>query len=195
MSAENTTFGVPRFLSFIDLAYLNEAMKIAENVFEKQIREAGAAPDQNQIGNINATRQSLYRSIFISAYACFEQNLDELCIMKAEKEGCTWKPNDLKDRGIARSIKFIQKSFSANIENDREPWSALNRLNSVRNHLVHYGPHFNNSEEHGKLYKNLKNFKLVSLRPMICFDAEQIEQIFDLMLIGINAFSEAMHEF
>src|SRR5690606_2158791 len=112
---------------------------------------------------------------FISAYACFEQNLDELCNMKREKVGCLWKPYDLKDRGIARSIKFAQKALSAAIETDKEPWVTLEFLSLVRNHLVHYGPSFNNSGEHSKLYRRLKESNLVSLRPMICFDAEQLE--------------------
>ena len=190
--AEKTTFGVPRFLSFIDLAYLNEAMRIAEEVFESQAKAAGTAPDQNQLGNINATRQSLYRSIFISAYATFEQNLDELCNMQAKKSGCAWSPNDLRDRGIARSIKFYQKAFSAQIELDKEPWVTLSLLSSVRNHLVHYGPHFSNSGEHSKLYKKIEACELVSLRPMVCFDAEQLESIFDVFLSGVNAFSDSI---
>ncbi|OJH08406.1 MAG: hypothetical protein AOY29_09785 [Alcanivorax borkumensis] len=189
---EKTTFGVPRFLAFIDLGYLNEAVKIAEEVFEVQAREAGNAPDQNQLGNINATRQSLYRSIFISAYACFEQNLDELCNMKREKLACLLKPNDLKDRGIARSIKYAQKALSAAIDTNKKPWVTLELLGSVRNHLVHYGPSFNDSGEHSKLYGRLQNSDLVSLRPMICFDAEQLEKVFDVLLTGVNDFSESM---
>ncbi len=99
---EDTTFSVPRFLSFIDWAYLYEAAKATDEHFASKISAISISDGRNEIGNINATRQSLLRAVFISSYAILEQNLDELVHMEQKKLGAMLSPNDLKDRGINR---------------------------------------------------------------------------------------------
>lgn len=74
----NQTFHYPRFLSFFDFDYLYEGAKVADDYFSSQISSLSIVKDSNKIGNINATRQSLLRAVFISSYATLEQNLDEI---------------------------------------------------------------------------------------------------------------------
>jgi hypothetical protein len=55
---EETTFGVPRFLSFIGLGYLLEAAKAADQHLASKLPDPATAAHRDQIGNINATMKS-----------------------------------------------------------------------------------------------------------------------------------------
>ncbi len=176
------TFDVPRFLSFIDLAYLWESIEL----FEKQIimKLNDSDGDKNNVGNINATKQAFLRSAFISAFAIFEQNLDEICYMEKNKKSLDISPSDLKDRGVRRSIKYANKILGYEIDESQLRWKVIFELQEVRNHLVHYGSNVK-SDEH---YKKLSKLDLVSLRPSICFDSENLSKIFDFLVEAVNDF-------
>lgn len=148
---EDTTFSVPRFLSFIDLAYLFEAAKATDEYFASKISAISISEDRNEIGNINATRQSLLRAVFISSYA--------------------------------------NKVLGKNIDTTKAHWKNLLILQEVRNHLVHYGPKFSDSNEHQKRFDKFSNSKFVTLRPVICFTIEQIESVIQLYIDCVNDFS------
>lgn len=184
------TYGIPRFLSFIELGYLLEAAKITDAELAKKIEEAGSDEKDNVIGNVNATRQSLLRAVFVSAYAILEQHLDEISLMGKNKVSATISPNDLKDRGIKRSINYANKVLSWHIDQNKDHWTDLMVLQRLRNHLVHYGPSFSNDNQHEKRWKEYKTIKYVSLRPMVCFSIEQIEDIFNLFMVCVDDFSK-----
>lgn len=185
---EDTTFSVPRFLSFIDWGYLLEAAKVADEHFASKILSLPIDEARNEIGNINATRQSLLRSVFISSYATFEQNLDEMMLMEQKKHGINISPNDLKHRGINRSIFYSINVLGRNIDTSKEHWKELMNLQEVRNHLVHYGSEFSNSNEHKKRFDKFSCSKYVTLRPVICFTIEQIENVINLYMDCIDDF-------
>lgn len=186
---EDTTFSVPRFLSFIDLGYLYEAAKAADEQFSSKVSSLTGSEERNKTGNINATRQSLLRAVFISSYAILEQNLDELMLMEQKKCGAKLSPNDLKHRGINRSIVYANKVLGMSIDTSKEHWKELQKLQEVRNHLTHYGPDFSDSPEHRKRFEKFSNSKYVTLRPIICFTIEQIENVINLYMDCIEDFS------
>ena len=92
---EDSTFSVPRFLSFIDLAYLLEGAKAADDHLAAKLPDSSTDDGKNAIGNLNATRQSLLRAVFIASYAIIEQNLDELVLMDRAKNNVLLSPSDL----------------------------------------------------------------------------------------------------
>jgi hypothetical protein len=186
---EDTTFSVPRFLSFIDLAYLYEAAKAADEQFASQILSLTDADARNTTGNINATRQSLLRAVFISSYAILEQNLDEIVLMEQKMRGINLSPNDLNHRGINRSIVYANKVLGMSIDTSQKHWNELKNLQEVRNHLTHYGPDFSGSSEHDKRFIKFSGSKYVTLRPIICFTIEQIENVIDLYMDCVDDFS------
>jgi len=188
INSEDTTFSVPRFLSFIDLAYLFEAAKVSDEHFASKISETS---DKNEIGNLNATRQSLLRAIFISSYAILEQNLDELVNMEQKEHDVSLSPNDLKHRGIVRSLTYANKVLKKNIDSTPAHWKDLLMLQEVRNHLAHYGPGFSDLQEHQKRFDKFSNSKFVTLRPLICFTLEQIENVIKLYIECIGDFSKS----
>ncbi|WP_291322062.1 hypothetical protein [Desulfonatronospira sp.] len=190
MQSEDTTLSVPRFLSFIDLAYLLEAIKVADEHLAAKIPGVGTNDARNVTGNLNATRQSLMRAVFIASYATIEQNLDELVLMEREKRNVALSPSDLKDRGVARSLTYAIKVLGKDIDKNASHWKDLLILQDVRNHLAHYGPSFADSKDHDTRFRKFSNFEYVTLRPVICFTIEQIERIFDLYMTCIDDFSK-----
>ena len=186
---EDLTFYYPRVLSFFSFEYLYEGAKVTDDYFASKILSISRIEDGNKIGNINATRQSLMRAVFISSYAIFEQVLDELMWRSQERQNLAISPNDLKHRGINRSIIYANKILGKNIDTNKPHWKDLLMLQKVRNHLVHYGPEFSDSNEHRELFKHFKNSKYVTLRPIICFTIEQIQLHNALYLHCIDDFT------
>lgn len=187
---DNLTYDVPRFLSFIELAYLFEAAKLADTELAKKITDTDLVDKRDLIGNINATRQSLLRSVFISSYAVLEQYFDEITHMERERQKIMLAPSDLKDHGITRSLKYSKKVLGKELNENTSHWKELKFLQEVRNHLVHYGSGFDDSTEHEKRYMKFKNSDYVTLRPSICFSLEQIAKIFELYQICIDDFNK-----
>jgi len=174
---EHLTFAVPRFLSFIDLAYLFEAAKVADDVLAARVAAAVADEDANAVGNLNATRQSLLRAVFVSAFGILEQNLDELALMSQKKAGAALSPSDLRDRGIGRSIAYFSKVLGKPIDTSQRHWKAVLLLQEVRNHLVHYGPHFSDTEEHQARFRRFATSDQLELRPAICFTLGHLDSV------------------
>lgn len=185
---EDPTFSVPRFLSFIDLAYLLEAIKAADEHLSSRLTDSSTTEGRNAIGNLNATRQSLLRAVFIASYAIIEQNLDELVLMERSKNNVSLLPSDLKDRGITRSLTYSNKVLGKNVDTNATHWKDLLFLQELRNHLVHYGPDFADTKDHSNKFKKFINSDYVTLRPVICFTIKQIEHIFDLYMTCVDDF-------
>src|SRR5690606_38326856 len=118
-----------------------------------------------------------------------EQNLDELMLMEQKKQDINLSPNDLKNRGINRSIVYANKVLGMRIDTSQKHWKELQNLQEVRNHLTHYGPDFSDSSEHQKRFSKFSNSKYVTLRPIICFTIEQIKNVIDLYMDCLDDFS------
>jgi hypothetical protein len=185
LKPEDVTFSVPRFLSFIELAYLLEATKAADAHLATRM----VTSDKDSIGNVNATRQSLLRAAFIASYAIFEQNLDELVQLEGKKQKSSLSPSDLKDRGVVRSLTYAIKVLGKSIDTSLTRWRDLLLLQEVRNHLVHFGSSFSGTKDHDNRFEKFTKLEYVTLRPMICFSIEQIEKIFDLYIECVDDFS------
>ncbi|MCW0411910.1 hypothetical protein NG831_17045 [Xanthomonas sacchari] len=186
---EDTTYGVPRFLSFIDLGYLLEAAKTADEHLAAKLPVGNTEDERHKIGNLNATRQSLLRAVFVSSYGIVEQNLDELVLMERAKIGAALAPTDLKDRGVNRSLTYATKVLGKSINTSATHWKDLLLVQELRNHLIHHGPDFADRRDHDDRLRRFSHSKYVTLRPMICFTIVQIEQLFDLYMTCIDDFS------
>ncbi|EGR5123517.1 hypothetical protein CX029_17545 [Vibrio cholerae] len=178
---------LPRFLQFIDLAYLVEGSRLTNEQFDKMMLEA--VDDRKQ--NINATRQNIMRSIFISSFSILEQNLDEIVQMKSKSALVDIKPHDLKDRGIQRSITYAIKVLNMQLDTSQNHWQIVFQLQKLRNHLVHYGSTFSDTQEHEKLLINFHKIHYVSMTDSINFTQENIEMISRTFHKCIRDFHEA----
>lgn len=180
------TYSVPRFLSFIDWAYLEEAMKVTDAHFEKELSKTD---DRNKIGNLNATRQSLHRAAFISIMSTLEQNMDELVRIEKDKKEIELSPSELKHRGIKRSLVYAKKILKQNIDDEKQHWKDVVLLQELRNQLVHYGPEFSGQKENTKLVSDLKKCEYVSFHPIACFSLEQITLIIQTCTTCVEDFT------
>ena len=185
MIDKEITYDVPRFMSFIELAYLHEAITATDKYFQEKIE---STEDRDDIGNLNATRQSLHHAAFLSACAMIEQHLDANCIMDGERRNVKVKPNDLRHRGVYRSIAYANKVLGYSIDRNESPWKELFQLQEVRNHLIHFGPSFDTSDEHAKRIEKFNNLSFVSLRPTICFSIDQLIEVRDLLMSCAESF-------
>jgi len=185
MDDKDVTFDVPRFMSFIDLAHLSEAIKVTDQYFQDKIN---GTEDRNEIGNLNATRQSVHRSAFLSSCAIIDQHLDANCIKDAERCGIQLRPKDLRTGGIYRSIDYANKVLGYAIDRSMPPWKELGDMQDLRNHLIHFGPGFDNSPEHAKRIEKYKKLSFVSLRPTICFSYSQLMEVQSLLMDCVESF-------
>ncbi|EGR1156066.1 hypothetical protein EC567_24555 [Vibrio parahaemolyticus] len=188
MNSFDTGMSLPRFLQFIDLAYLVEGTRLTNEQFDKMMLEAS---DDDRKRNINATRQNIMRSIFISSFSILEQNLDEIVQMKSKSAPVDIKPNDLKDRGIQRSITYATKVLNMPLDTSQSHWQIVFQLQKLRNHLVHYGSTFSDSQEHEKLLMKFHKIPYVSMTDSINFTHQNIEMISRTFHKCIRDFNEA----
>ncbi|EOG7649765.1 hypothetical protein [Vibrio parahaemolyticus] len=174
MKSFDTGMSLPRFLQFIDLAYLVEGTRLTNEQFDKMILEA---TDDDRKRNINITRQNIMRAIFISSFSILEQNLDELVRLRGDSAAIDIKPCDLKDRGIKRSITYAQKVLDMKIDTSQNHWQTVFQLQNLRNHLVHYGSTFSDSKDHEKKLTIFHQIPCVSMTDSINFTYQNIEEI------------------
>lgn len=193
-NSEEITFGVPRFLSFIDLGYLLEAAKAADRHLASKLPTTSTEEGRNEAGNINATRQSLLRAVFISSFGIIEQNLDELMEMERDKLEISIAPSDLKHRGVKRSLTYAVKVLDYDVDPEASHWKDLFLVQDLRNHLVHYGPNFRNGKEHEDRFRKFSKSEYMTLRPIICFTVSQLENVFDLYIRCIGDFTKPLNE-
>lgn len=187
---EDETFAPPRFLSCIDLGYLSEAAKAADKHLSSKLPNGSTDEARNVIGNLNATRQSLLRAVFIASYGIVEQNLDEIIEMRRKKREVSIAPSDLRHRGVKRSLIYAVKVLEADIDLDADHWKDLFLVQDLRHHIVHYGPDFKNGKEHEDRFRKFSKSEYVTLRPMICFTIAQIESLFGLYMRCIRDFTK-----
>lgn len=123
------TFTNTRFLAFIELGYLYEAAKATDEHFASIIASL-KEEDASRVENINATRNSLLRAVFISSYAILEQNLDELIKLDHKRLKVSISPNDLKYGGILRSLLYAEKFLGIKLINHKTTGSKSKKYKS-----------------------------------------------------------------
>ena len=175
-----TTTQLPREFSIFEICFLLDAAQFADDTYNQKVEVAEANKEYQNIGNINATRQALFRSVFISFFAVFEQYLDVFVNTAKKDLGLTSSPKDLNSTGIKRSIEYAKKELNKDVDTKPKCWQTMFLLQKVRNHLVHYGHDFD-TEEHNKIIKICKSSSYVSLNPAICFSIKQLESIGELL--------------
>lgn len=190
MNDLEVTYGPPRLLAIIELAYLREAMVAALSVLGKKRNEL--AEDREALGNLNATDQAMRRAFFISSFAILEQNMDEVVSLAGERLGKLLKPSDLRDGGVRRSLAFAEKVLGAPIGTSQSPWRDLLALQELRNHLIHYGSGFGPSDEHRKRRQRFMRIGGISFRPMICFDDHAIDEYLELFVRCIDELARSV---
>jgi hypothetical protein len=81
--------------------------------------------------------QSLYySSLFISIYSFLEKKMFQLCLIGGT--GQNLKVEDLAGRGIDKFKNYITKVLNVDLRSVQSDWETIQKLNVVRNLLVHH---------------------------------------------------------
>ena len=139
---------------------------------------------QSGINLVTLTDQRVYRAKTTGVV----DMITSLVIMERAKASVSLAPSDLRDRGIARSLTYATKILGKKIDTGTTHWKDLLLMQELRNHLVHYGPDFADTRDHGDRFRKFANSNYVTLRPGICFTVSQIENLFDLYMTCVDDF-------
>lgn len=169
---------IPRFLACLELLHLYEAAKASDAYLAAKLPDGNSEEDVGMKHFVNATRQSLLRSIFISSFAVVEQNIDAFVVERAKIKGTSLRPSDLRGKGIKRSLHFANKVLEKKINLNAAIWVKLLLVQDLRNHLVHYGPDFEESGDHKDRIARFSTLDFVTPLPLICFTTQQLEHLF-----------------
>lgn len=77
------------------------------------------------------------RSALITLFSFLEYQLDELCRLFANDQKFPVSLNDLKDKGIDRSYRYLKKVVGLQIDNSTLTWQNIKRIQGLRNEIVH----------------------------------------------------------
>jgi len=111
-----------------------------------------------------------YQSYLLSLYSVVEAALDRYCLVCEEKMELKVKLEDLKDKGITRSVTYLEKVVELEIIKSDNRWGKMKLINELRNDLIHrcgyigqdkkikkYSSELNVEVEGGKIYLLYEN--------------------------------------
>ena len=74
-----------------------------------------------------------YQSYLLSLYSVVEAALDRYCLVCEEKMELKVKLEDLKDKGITRSVTYLEKVVELEIIKSDNRWGKMKLINELRN--------------------------------------------------------------
>lgn len=77
------------------------------------------------------------RSALITLFSFLEYQLDELCRLFANDQKLSVSLNDLKDKGIDRSYRYLKKVVGLPVDNSTSTWQNIKLIQGLRNEIVH----------------------------------------------------------
>lgn len=113
--------------------------------------------------------QIIWSSIFVFNYGEFENSLNRLSKIFAEKLPLHINESDLKDRGIIRSKKYLSKVVGLDLNVEDELWQRLLKYLKIRNILLHNAGTIDKKND-----KNLYNY-INSIDSINLIDSSKME--------------------
>jgi hypothetical protein len=92
----------------------------------------------------------LWGSLFLSIYSNYESKLNQICLIIMQMDNLELSPKDLKDSGLTRTRKYLQKVAKYDLSISDESWLSSEKYNLIRNILTH---------NEGKLEKSNHKYK------------------------------------
>lgn len=85
-------------------------------------------------------------SALITIFGFFENEMDRLCYIFMKNENYKVRLNDFKNKGLERSIPYLNKVAELNIKTDNPLWKRIINIQEVRNRFTHHRGHLSTSE-------------------------------------------------
>jgi hypothetical protein len=79
----------------------------------------------------------LWGSLFLSIYSNYESKLNQICLIIMQMDNLELSPKDLKDSGLTRTRKYLQKVAKYDFSISDESWLSSEKYNLIRNILTH----------------------------------------------------------
>lgn len=79
----------------------------------------------------------IWSALFLSIYSNFESKLNQICLIIMEKDKLELSPKDLKDSGLTRARKYLNKVAKYKFSISDDKWLLAEKYNKVRNILTH----------------------------------------------------------
>lgn len=92
---------------------------------------------ENDLFSASKLEEDLPSALFIQQYGQFERLFDILCGEAGKLFSTTRKPDELRDKGIYRSRKFVTEVLAVNLDSLNEQWHLLQQYSKVRGVLAH----------------------------------------------------------
>ena len=112
----------------------------------------------------------MFQSTFLSLYSVVEASLDRHCDICQKQFNLSVRKEDLKDKGIARAVGYLEKVVEVEKITADNRWAKMLNLNKLRNDIIHrsgivenpknislYKYEFNIELVDGKIYINYEN--------------------------------------
>ncbi len=105
----------------------------------------------------------LWSSLFLTAYANLESSLDLLSDYYFISKNLNISPKDLKDRGIARSKKYLTKLVGLKFPDDTKDWDSINEVAYIRHCLIHANGIVSQTNDNEKIHSVVKKYPEIKI--------------------------------
>lgn len=96
-----------------------------------------------------------YQSYLLSLYSVVEAALDQYCILCNEKMNLKIELQDLKDKGITRSVTYLEKVVEIEVVKSDNRWAKMKLINEIRNDFIHRSGYISNNNKINKYREEL----------------------------------------
>ncbi|WP_320044963.1 hypothetical protein [uncultured Desulfobacter sp.] len=102
--------------------------------------------------------RNLRYSSLVNLFSFLESSLNNLCLILRKEMKIVISPEDLRHKGVTRSMIYLKKVCSVDFPSKGNDWQQIEKLNRVRNQIVHEQGVINNKKERpGKTAFNIVN--------------------------------------
>ncbi|WP_321415467.1 hypothetical protein [uncultured Desulfobacter sp.] len=135
--------------------YSKEMSKVENNPEDAEVYAELCFSDKEAIYEF--IRNLRYSSL-VNLFSFLESSLNNLCLTLRKEMKIVISPEDLRHQGVIRSQIYLKKVCSVDFPSDGNDWKQIEKLNKVRNLIVHeQGIIKNKKENPGKKTFNVVN--------------------------------------
>lgn len=150
-------------------AKFSRDLKSIEEKYEKEIRQKGAdAEIEDYLRDFYAEEFHRIDRIFlrtfrysavVGIYSLLETSMNSLCSILKQMKGINIEIEEIKGDGIERAKTYLIKTCGIKFPERSHAWPEIQKLNKIRNCIVHAGGDIWRTNSPNKLNNILKNTK------------------------------------
>jgi len=95
-------------------------------------------------------------SALLTVCSYFEHELDKLCRLYQSEKSFAITVDDLRDKRIDRSTRYLQKVVGLNVHRASQEWQEIKKIQKIRNDIVHRSGKLRDDQEIADWMNKLK---------------------------------------